>query len=303
MIAIRGKSLQTSTTTAAKRPPVVRRRASFSRILLYIVCGLVFFYLIFPILIVIPISFSTAQYLTFPPPGLSLRWYHSFFGQSSWLSATFLSFWVAVTVMILATILGTLASIGLVRGRFPGRDLVNTFIVSPMVVPAIIVAIGIYFFYARVGIVGHPIALVTADTGLAVPFVVVNVSATLYGFDERLEFAAMNLGANRWRTFWKITLPIIRPGILAGALFAFITSWDELIVALFLSGTGAVTLPRKMWDSIRFQIDPTIAAVSTLLIVITMSLFLSAEMLRRRSERLRTAIVQGDPEQPTEEAA
>ena len=128
-------------------------------------------------------------------------------------------------------------------------------------------------------------------SALAVPFVVVNVTATLYGFDERLEYAAMNLGANRLRTFWHVTLPIIRPGVLAGALFAFITSWDELIVAIFISGTGAVTLPRKMWDSIRFQIDPTIAAVSTLLIIITGSLFFSAEMLRRRSERMRTTVV------------
>jgi putative spermidine/putrescine transport system permease protein len=121
-----------------------------------------------------------------------------------------------------------------------------------------------------------------------VPFVVINVTATLQGFDERLEYAAMNLGATPWRTFWQVTLPIIRPGVLAGAVFAFISSFDELVVALFVSGTGAVTLPRKMWQSIRFEIDPTIAAVSTILIVLTSALFLGAELLRRRSERLRT---------------
>jgi putative spermidine/putrescine transport system permease protein len=264
---------------------------SITRILLYIFSGLVISYLVFPILIVIPLSFSSAQYLTFQPPGFSLQWYRAFFSRSDWIDAAILSFWVALVVMVLATILGTVAALGLVRGRFPGRTALNTFIVSPLIVPAIIVAIGVYFFYARLGLVGRPIALITAHTALAVPFVVVNVSATLYGFDERLEYAAMNLGANRLRTFWHVTLPIIRPGVLAGALFAFITSWDELIVALFISGTGAVTLPRKMWDSIRFQIDPTIAAVSTLLIIITTSLFFSAEMLRRRSERLRTGVV------------
>ena len=268
-----------------------RRSVSVPRLILYVFCAMVLVYLVFPVLVVIPLSFSSAQYLTFPPPGFSLQWYRNFFTRSDWVSAAILSFWVGSVVMILATILGTLASIGLVRGRFPGRGVVNTFIVSPLIVPAIIVAIGIYFFYAQLGLVGRPIALITAHTALAVPFVVVNVTATLYGFDERLEYAAMNLGANRLRTFWHVTLPIIRPGVLAGALFAFITSWDELIVAIFISGTGAVTLPRKMWDSIRFQIDPTIAAVSTLLIIITGSLFFSAEMLRRRSERMRTTVV------------
>lgn len=285
-----------STSPTVDRPIARRQRRSVSlpRLALYVFCALVLAYLVFPVLVVIPLSFSSAQYLTFPPPGFSLQWYRNFFDRSDWVSAAILSFWVACVVMVLATILGTLASLALVRGRFPGRGVVNMFIVSPLIVPAIIVAIGIYFFYSQLGLVGRPIALITAHTALAVPFVVVNVTATLYGFDERLEFAAMNLGANRLRTFWHVTLPIIRPGVLAGALFAFITSWDELIVALFISGTGAVTLPRKMWDSIRFQIDPTIAAVSTLLIIITGSLFFSAEMLRRRSERMRTAVAVDD---------
>jgi putative spermidine/putrescine transport system permease protein len=266
-------------------------RTSIAQLVLYVIVGLVILYLVFPILLVIPLSFSSAQYLTFPPPGFSLQWYDKFFSRSDWRSAAWLSIWIGFSVMVLATVLGTAASLGLVRGRFRGRQTINTFLVSPMVVPSIIVAIGIYFFYARIGLIGHPIALIIAHTALAVPFVVVNVSATLYGFDERLEFAAMNLGANRWQTFRQVTLPIIRPGVFAGALFAYITSFDELIVALFVSGTGAVTLPRKMWDSIRFEIDPTIAAVSTLLIAFTATLFVSAELLRRRSERLRTVIL------------
>lgn len=260
-----------------------------TRITLSVIAGLVLFYLILPILVVIPLSFSSASYLSFPPPGFSLHWYRNFFTRADWISSAWLSIWVGLAVTVLATTLGTPASVALVRGRFAGKGLVNAFILSPLIVPGIIVAIGIYFFYARLGVVGNPIALVLAHTCLAVPFVVINVSATLYGFDERLEYAAMSLGASPWGAFRQVTLPLIRPGVLAGALFAFITSFDELIVALFVSGTTAVTLPRRMWEGIRFEIDPTIAAVSTILVAFSGALLLTAELLRRRSERLRTA--------------
>jgi putative spermidine/putrescine transport system permease protein len=278
-------------STAANKPPIAstgRQQISVASKALYIVAGLVLLYLVLPILVVIPVSFSAGQYLSFPPPGFSLQWYENFFNRSDWIDSAILSLWVGLVVMCLATVLGTAASLGLVRGRFKGRQAVNMFLVSPMVVPVIIVAIGIYFFYSRIGVVGNPFALVLAHTAIAVPFVIINVSATLYGFDERLEHAAMSLGANRWQTFRHVTLPLILPGVFAGALFAFITSFDELIIALFVSGTGAVTLPRKMWNGIRFEIDPTIAAVSTLLIVFTGLLFISAELLRRRSGALRT---------------
>ncbi len=267
-----------------------RPRVSFGQGLLYAVTGLILFYLVFPIFVVIPVSFSSAKYLQFPPPGFSLQWYEKYLTRSDWTGATWLSVQVATGTALLATLLGTLAALALVRGRFWGRDLINAFVVSPMIIPSIIVAIGIYFFYARIQLIGSPFALVLAHTALAVPFVVVNVSATLVGFDERLEYAAMNLGANRRQTFLKVTLPLIRPGVLTGALFAFVTSFDELIVALFISGTGAVTLPRKMWDGIRQEIDPTIAAVSTIFIVLSVLILVSVELLRQRSERLRTAV-------------
>jgi len=256
-----------------------------------IVAALVLLYLVFPILVVVPLSFSAGTYLSFPPPGFSLRWYENFLSRSDWLGAASLSLWVGGAVMVSATALGAPAALALVRSSFPCKNLLTGFIISPLIAPVIIVAIGIYFFYARLGLVGNPFALVIAHTALAVPFVVINVSATLQGFDERLEQAAMNLGATPWRTFWQVTFPIIRPGVLAGALFAFISSFDELVVALFVSGTSAVTLPRKMWESIRFEIDPTIAAVSTILVVLTGALFLSAELLRQRSERLRSGAV------------
>lgn len=264
-----------------------RDRRSGPGLLVRVLAGLVLFYLIFPIVIVFPVSFSSARYLTFPPPGWSLRWYANFFGRSDWRSAALLSIWVACSVTLLSCTLGTPAAFGLVRGRFRGKQLINSFILSPVIVPGIIVAIGIYFAYARLGLIGQPYALVLAHTSLAVPFVVINVSASLYGLDERLEQAAASLGATPWGTFWQVTFPLIRPGILAGAVFAFITSFDELLVALFVSGSSAVTLPRLMWQELRQDIDPTIAAVSTMMIGLTTLLLISVELLRRRGERLR----------------
>jgi putative spermidine/putrescine transport system permease protein len=255
---------------------------------LSLVVGLVLVYLVLPIVVVVPLSFSSGLYLSFPPPGFSLRWYARFFADPAWTASLWLSVWVGLTVMVLSVLLGTPAAFALVRGRFRGARLINAFILTPVIVPGIIVAVGVYFFYARIGLVGTPIGLILAHTCLAVPFVVINVSATLYGFDARLEHAAMSLGATPWRTFRTITLPLIRPGVLAGAVFAFITSFDELLVALFVSGSSAVTLPRRMWQQIRFNIEPTIAAVSTLMIVFTTLLLLSAELLRRRSARLRS---------------
>ena len=273
----------------ARKAQRAQTKISWGRVLLWVLVAIVLAYLVFPVFIVAPVSFSSAKYLQFPPPGWSLQWYENFLTRPGWVPATFLSIRVALITTVLATLLGTAASLGLVRGRFPGRNAINSFMVSPLVVPGIIVAIGVYFFYAQIRLVGNPLGLALAHTALALPFVVTNVSATLHGFDERLEYAAMNLGANRWQTFRRVTLPIIRPGVFAGALFAFIVSFDELIVALFVSGSSAVTLPRKMWDSLRQEIDPTIAAVSTILITLSIVILLSAELLRQRSERTRTA--------------
>jgi putative spermidine/putrescine transport system permease protein len=288
--------LARANATAMPQPRRRSRSISLGRVILWLFVALVLAYLIFPVFVVAPVSFSSAKYLQFPPPGWSLQWYQNYFDRPGWVPATFVSIRVAIITTILATTLGTATSLALVRGRFPGRNAINSFMVSPLVVPGIIVAIGVYFFYAQAKLVGNPLGLALAHTALALPFVVTNVSATLHGFDERLEYAAMNLGANRWQTFRRVTLPIIRPGVFAGALFAFITSFDELIVALFVSGTGAVTLPRKMWDSLRQEIDPTIAAVSTVLIAVSIVILLTAELLRQRSERTRTAswVVEND---------
>jgi putative spermidine/putrescine transport system permease protein len=257
------------------------------------VAGLILLFLLLPLFIVFPLSISSGNYLSFPPPGFSLRWYESFFDSRSWTGAALVSLQVAVPVMLVSVLLGTPAAIGLSRAEFRGKRLVNALVLSPIIVPGIIVAIGAYFVYARFGLVGHPVALILGHTCLAVPFVVINVGAALKGVDPQLERAAQSLGASPWATFRQVTLKLIAPGILAGAVFAFITSFDELLVALFLSGTSAVTLPRRMFDEIRYDIDPTIAAVSCLLITATTGLMLTAELLRRRSQRRRTLGVAG----------
>lgn len=249
--------------------------------------GLILLFLVLPIVIVFPLSLSSGSYLSFPPPGFSLRWYAAFFDSRSWTGAALVSVQVAVPVTALSVLLGTPAALGLARGGFAGRRAVNALVLSPLIVPGIIVAIGTYFAYAQYGLVGHPIALVLGHTCLAAPFVVVNVASALKGVDKRLEQAALSLGASPLATFRQVTLPLIAPGIMAGAVFAFITSFDELLIALFLSGTGAVTLPRRMFDEIRYDIDPTIAAVSSLLILTTTGLMITAELLRRRTQRLR----------------
>jgi putative spermidine/putrescine transport system permease protein len=250
---------------------------------------LILAFLALPIVVVVIASFSSASYLTFPPPAFGLRWYRNFLDTPGWLASTWLSLGVAFAVVVLSTVLGTLAAMGLARLPRVARALATGLILSPLIVPVIVVAIGIYYAFSRYGLVGSPAGLVLAHTCLAVPFVVTSVGASLAGLDRRLEQAALSLGASPWGTFRQVTLPLIRPGVLVGALFAFITSFDELVVALFLSGSGAVTLPRRMWDDLRFAIDPTIAAVSTLTIVLTAALLGGAQLLRRRSERLQAA--------------
>jgi len=266
-----------------------------ARILPAGIVGLILFFLAFPIVVVAIASFSSATYLTFPPPAFSLRWYEAYFSNPDWLKPTWVSIWVASAVVVLATFLGTLAALGIARLPKGLRVIAAGLILSPLIVPGIVVAIGIYYAYSRYGLVGTPMAMVLAHTCLAVPFVVTSVTASLSGIDPRLEQAALSLGATPGATFFQVTLPLIQPGVLVGALFAFITSFDELIVALFISGTGAVTLPRRMWDDLRFQIDPTIAAVSTLTIVLTAALMGAAHLLRKRAEQNRMATSSAAP--------
>lgn len=251
---------------------------------LYVICGLVAFYMILPIFIVFPMSFSSAEFLTFPPPGFSIKWFERYFGDSSWIDPTLVSLQVAIMAMILSTLLGTLAAMALVRAKMRGRGMINTFILFPMIIPVIILSIALYSFFTKTGFRGTRIGLVLGHSLLCIPFVVITVSASLKGFDETLEKAAMICGASRLKTFMKITFPIIRPGVISGALFAFIISFDEIVISMFICGIDTRTLPLKMWEGIRMEISPVIAAVSTLLICLSVVLLLSAEVLRRRAQ-------------------
>ena len=253
-------------------------------LLVWIFAGLVLFFLVFPIFVVVPISFSGASYLQFPPRTLSLRWYDAYFGGRGWVDSTILSFRIALVVMVLATALGTAAAFALVRSNLPGKNAVYAALLSPIIVPSIITAIAVYFLFAPLRLVGNWWSLVLAHTVLAIPLVIVVVSASLTGFNIVLERAAMGLGASPSVALRRVTLPIILPGIATAALLAFLASFDEVVIAIFLSGTDAVTLPKKMWEGVWLEISPVIAAASSIVIAITIALFVTLEILRRRAE-------------------
>ncbi len=251
------------------------------------ICALVLLFLIAPILVITPLSFNAEPYFTYPMPGFSTRWYEDFFTSDRWQIALQNSAFIAIAVTILATILGTLAALGLSRGRIPMRAAVMALLISPIVVPIVITAVGMYFFYAMVGLTNSYLGVILAHTALATPFVVITVTATLTGFDYTLARAGASLGGDPVRVFFKVTLPLILPGIISGALFAFVTSWDEVVVLLFIASPEQRTLPKQMFSGIREQISPTITAAATLLILFSVIMLTTVELLRRRSERLR----------------
>ncbi|MET3909919.1 putative spermidine/putrescine transport system permease protein [Bradyrhizobium sp. S3.3.6] len=250
-------------------------------------CGAVLLFLIAPILVTFPLSFNSVPFFSYPMPGFSLRWYEEFFLTDRWQYALQNSMIVAVTVTLLSTALGTVAALGLSRPNFPWRTTVMSLLISPMIVPAVITAVGVYFFYADVGLLNSYAGLILAHTSIATPFVVIIVTATLSGFDYSLARAAASLGAAPMTVFFKVTLPLIMPGMISGALFAFLSSFDEVVIALFVAGAEQRTLPKVMFAGIREEISPTIIAAATVLTFISIVVLAAAELLRRRSERLR----------------
>ncbi len=252
-----------------------------------VICCLIFAFLIIPILVIIPLSFNSEPYFTYPMLGFSLRWYEEFFTSPQWLLGLKNSIIVGAFSTLVATILGTFAALGLNRAEYPGKSSILAVLISPIIVPIVITAAGMFYFYAKIGLTGSLAGLIFAHATIGVPFVVITVSATLAGFDHNLVRAGASLGADPFRVFFRVTLPLILPGVIAGALFAFITSWDELVIAIFLTGTEEHTLPRRMWSGIRELLSPTIMAVATMLILISVGLMIVMELLRRRSERLR----------------
>lgn len=292
-----------------------------------VICGLIFFFLIAPIVVIIPLSFNAEPFFTFTPAmrsldpdGFSLRWYQSLlhFGMenpqaegwafwsdawnnANWIKAAKNSIIIGFFSTLVATFLGTLAALGLSRPEMPYRRLIMAILISPMIVPLIITATGMFFFYSNpcdllmlVGLepqcgrlAGTYLGVILAHATLGIPFVIITVTATLVGFDQSLNRAAASLGANPRVTFFRVTMPLILPGVIAGALFAFVTSFDEVVAVLFIGGPEQQTIPRQMWNGIREQISPAILAVATLLVVFSIALLTTVELLRRRSERIR----------------
>lgn len=248
-------------------------------------CALVLLYLVLPILAIVPLSFSDSSFLAYPISGFSLRWYRNLFEAEEWMRAAKSSFIVAPAATFIATVLGTLAATGLAKAEFRGKALLMAVLISPMVVPVIVVGVGMYLFFAPLGLSDSYTALILAHAALGAPFVVTTVLATLQGFNHNLVRASLSLGAGRLTTFFRITLPLIAPGVISGALFAFATSFDEVVVTLFLAGAEQVTLPRQMFTGIRENISPTIAALATILIIFSTTLLLALEWLRGRAAR------------------
>ena len=265
-------------------------RIGFGRIVHRIVCGLIFAFLLAPLLVIVPLSFNAEPYFTFTegmlrldPEAWSLRWYRQVAGDGAWARALANSLFIGAAATLLATALGTLAALGLSSPAMPARRLAMGLLISPMVTPLVIAAAGMFFFYSTLGLTQTHIGLILAHAALGTPFVVITVTATLSAFDANLIRAAASLGAGPLTTFRRVQLPLIAPGVLSGALFAFATSFDEVVVVLFMAGEDQRTVPRQMWAGIREQISPAILAVATFLIAFGVLLLCAVEWLRRRA--------------------
>lgn len=258
----------------------------------------VLLFLILPILVIIPLSFNSEPFfsftqgmLRFDPDAYSLKWYEAVFNSANWLLSIRNSFFIGIFATLIATALGTLAAVGLASESMPLRRSITALLLSPMIVPLIIVAAGMFFFYTRFNLVGSFAGLIVAHAALGVPFVIITVTATLTGFDRSLYQAGLSMGASPFKVFRDVVIPLIRPGVISGALFAFVTSFDEVVLVLFLAGPEQRTIPRQMFSGLREQINPSILAVATLLIIVSIVLLATLELLRRRSERIRGAAI------------
>lgn len=266
-----------------------RRAAGLGRWTLRIFTGLVLFFLMLPLTIVFPISVSSAPYLEFPPPGFSWQWYARYLGDPDWIDATVRSLQIGAATVVLSLLVGVPLAFSLVRGSYPGKTAMDRLMTTPMIVPAIVTSIAIYGVFSTLRLIGEWYGIAIAHTLLAVPFVVILVGAGLRGVDPNLEQAALGLGATRFTAIRRVTLPQIRPSLISAGLIAFITSFDELVVAMFLAGSR-MTLPKKMFDNIRMEIDPTIAAVSVLQILLIAAVLLISARFGRDTEDLAVSM-------------
>ena len=264
-----------------------RRRRKMGRAGVWFSGMLVLIFLSTPALFVIPVSFTEAGFLGWPPKGFSLKWYQSLVESDVWINAAIRSFVVAIIASALGMLLGVPAAFMLARTSFVGKGAVFAFLVSPIIIPNIFIAVGLFFFYSKIGMTGTTAGLILGHAVLAIPYVVITVLAVVQGYDTRLDMAAWTLGANRRQTLSRITLPIIRSGMIAAFMFAFIISFDELTIALFVTGGEVTTLPKQMWDDALLRVSPALAAIATLLLVFMSAFILVSEVMRRRSAKLR----------------
>lgn len=253
--------------------------------LLWLWCALVILFLVVPILIPIPLSFNSGTFFIFPLEGISTRWYEVVLGTQRWQAAIGNSLIVAFGTTLIATTLGTLTAIALSNEKFPGRRIVMPLLLSPLIVPVVITAVGSYLFYARVGLASTYAGIILAHTALASPFVVVTVGASLTGFDRNLMRAAAISGAKSVTSFFRVMLPLILPGVLSGAAFAFVTSFDEVVVVQFLASANQRTMPLEMFIGLREKLSPAITAAATLMMGLSILLLVAANLLARRSQR------------------
>ena len=256
-----------------------------SRLGLAVLTAFVLAFLMAPLFVVVPLSFSDDPFFSLPVKIYSLRWFRDFFGSDRWMASLLNSVVTAAFTTVLATVLGTMAALGLSRPTFPWRRTITAILISPMIVPVVIVAVGDYLMFGRLGLTNTRTGLVLAHTVLAAPFVVLTVTATLATYDATLTRAARSLGASPLSAFLRVTLPAIRPGVVAGAVFAFATSFDEVVVALFMTSAEQRTLPVQMFSGIRDQINPTIMAAATLLLALSIVLFLTLAWVTRSATR------------------
>jgi putative spermidine/putrescine transport system permease protein len=246
-------------------------------------CAVIFLFLVAPILAIVPLSFNSGSFFSYPMEGFSLRWYAQAFGSHDWQLAFANSIGIGAVATLIATCLGTLAALGLSRSVFPFRAIIMPMLISPMIIPIVVVAAGFYLIFAPLGLVNSYLGVILAHAALGTPFVVITVTASLLSFDRSLLRAASGLGARPWTTFRRVTLPLIAPAVATGSVFAFATSFDEVIVILFIGGPDQRTVPRQMWSGIRDQINPSILAVATVLIVFATLLFTAMNWLRGRA--------------------
>lgn len=241
-------------------------------------------FLLLPIVFIVLLSFGSSQWLVFPPPGWTLKWYEQFFSNPDWMQAAYTSLKVALLTTACAVALGLPCAFALVRGKFPGRELLYALFTLPMIVPLVIIAVAVYALFLKLGYTGTLLAFVISHVIVALPFTIISIINSLKLFDQSIEDAAVICGASRLQAIVKVTFPAIRPGMMAGALFAFLVSWDEVVLSVMMASPSLQTLPVKMWTTLRQDLTPVIAVASTLLIGLSLLIMFVAAVVRRRSE-------------------